>query len=468
MPENSEQLRDQNSAAEALRQSEEKYRSLFESIDEGFCIIEVLFDQQNIPVDYRFLEINAAFERHSGLMQAQGKTARELLPDLEDHWIEIYGNIALTGESYRFENGSEVMNRWFDVFAFRFGVAEQRQVAIRFKDISERKAAEVERERFLEREQAARAEAERANRIKDEFLAVLSHELRTPLNPILGWAKILQTQELTPAEATEALKTITRNAALQAQLIDDLLDVSRILQGKLTLNLAPVALTTPILEAIETVQLSANAKAIQIHTDLAPGAHYVSGDGVRLQQVIWNLLSNAVKFTSVGGQVTVHLSQVDHLASLQVSDTGKGIRPDFLPHLFDHFRQEDSSVTRKFGGLGLGLAISRQIVELHGGSISASSKGENQGATFTVHLPLISSEHLPELQPFLAASASPPPSLTGLKILVVDDSADSLEFTAFLLQKEGANVLTAANAQLALQAVREEQFDAGSTLFCVR
>jgi CheY-like chemotaxis protein len=155
----------------------------------------------------------------------------------------------------------------------------------------------------------------------------------------------------------------------------------------------------------------------------------------------------------------VLLSQEDHLATLQVSDTGKGIKPDFLPHLFEHFRQEDSSVTRKFGGLGLGLAISRQIVELHGGSISASSKGENQGATFTVHLPLISSEHLPELQPFLAASDSPSPSLTGLKILVVDDSADSLEFTAFLLQKEGANVLTACNAQLALQAVIEEQFD---------
>jgi PAS domain S-box-containing protein len=283
MPENSQQLHNQNSAEEALRQSEEKYRLLFESIDEGFCIIEVLFDQQNTPLDYRFLETNAAFERHTGLVQAQGKTARELLPDLEDHWIEIYGNVALTGEPYRFENSSEVMNRWFDVFAFRFGVAEQRKVAIRFKDISERKAAEVERERLLEREQAARAEVERASRTKDEFLAVLSHELRTPLNPILGWAKILQTQELTPAETTEALKTITRNATLQAQLIDDLLDVSRILQGKLNLNLAPVALTTPLLEAIETVQLSANAKAIQIHTDLAPGAHYVPGDGVRLQ-----------------------------------------------------------------------------------------------------------------------------------------------------------------------------------------
>jgi PAS domain S-box-containing protein len=459
MSENSDQIRSQSSAEEALRLSEEKYRSLFESIDEGLCIVEVLFDQQNTPVDYRFLETNAAFERHTGLVQAQGKTARELLPDLENHWIEIYGNIALTGEPYRFENASEVMNRWFDVFAFRFGLAEQRKVAIRFKDISERKAAEGERERLLEREQAARAEAERANRIKDEFLAVLSHELRTPLNPILGWAKILQTQELTPSEVTEALKTITRNATLQAQLIDDLLDVSRILRGKLTLNIAPISLTTPILAAIETVRLAANAKAIQISTDLVPGAHYVSGDGVRLQQVIWNLLSNAVKFTPVGGQITVHLSQVDHLANLQVRDTGKGIKSDFLPYLFDHFRQEDNSITRKFGGLGLGLAISRQIVELHGGSIFAASKGENQGATFSIHLPLIKPETLPELQPFFTANNSPALSLAGLKIIVVDDSADSLEFIAFLLQKEGADVLTVSNAQKALQTIAEGQFD---------
>jgi signal transduction histidine kinase len=268
---------------------------------------------------------------------------------------------------------------------------------------------EQERAENLMRAEAAREEAEAANRIKDEFLAVLSHELRTPLNPILGWANLLRTGKVDAAKTAFALETIERNARLQTQLIEDLLDVSRIMQGKLSLNMAPVDLGSTIESAVETVRLAAEAKSIQVQTVLEPTTGQVLGDATRLQQVIWNLLSNAVKFTAEGGQieiwlsgVTHHLSslaegqpetnnqgQLTHCAQIQISDTGKGIHPNFLPHVFEYFRQEDGTTTRRFGGLGLGLAIVRHLVELHGGTVQADSLGEGHGATFTVWLPLV-------------------------------------------------------------------------------
>ncbi|WP_339383345.1 ATP-binding protein [Oculatella sp. LEGE 06141] len=737
---------EQIESAAILRQSEERYRTLFESIDEGFCVVEVLLDADDMPIDYRVLEVNPVFEQQTGLQNAVGKTARQL--NLEEHWIAIYGQVALTGESVRFENGAETLNRWFDVYACRIG-EESRKVAIVFKDITERKRIEderkrreanlafladiaedfsrlssateimqivgakigaylqittcnftdvneerdeltvhygwnspdvlstvgtfriteylsedlqrasragemvvvrntqtdprtdasgyaalnmhsfvtvpfhhhgtwthyiaicdsrprdwcddelqlieelsnrifprleraraealvaadlqdtqrlrelaarlvtegdaqtlyqeilstaialtqadagtvqllddatqelvlfatqgleqkmtdrfyrvnvssntpcgialrhsgssggaqraqrtlvdfdvpesedpdgsmrihvesgylsaqstplltrsgkvigmvsthwrkhhrpsdrelrfldllarqaadlieqrqtaAEREQLLAREQAARAEADRANRIKDEFLAVLSHELRSPLNPILGWTRLLQNGKLDAARQAEALKTIERNARLQTQLIEDLLDISRIMQGKLSLTVAPVNLPFVITAAVETVQLAAEAKNIQILLDLTTAIAPVSGDVTRLQQVVWNLLTNAVKFTPNGGQVTVELRQLEQLAHIQVTDTGKGIDPQFLPHVFEYFRQEDGSTTRRFGGLGLGLAIVRQIVEMHGGTVWAASLGENQGATFVVQLPTLQ-QILPPLQ----------------------------------------------------------------------
>lgn len=248
---------------------------------------------------------------------------------------------------------------------------------------------EQERTENLIRAEEAREEAEAANRIKDEFLAVLSHELRTPLNPILGWSKLLRSGKLDPAKTTYALETIERNAKLQTQLIEDLLDVSRIMQGKLSLNMTSVDLASTIGFAVETVQLAAEAKSIQIQIILEPVKAQVLGDSTRLQQVIWNLLTNAIKFTAEGGQVEVRLSRVGLQAQIQVSDTGKGIHPNFLPHVFEYFRQEDGTLTRKFGGLGLGLAIVQHLVELHGGTVQAESPGEGQGATFTVRLPLL-------------------------------------------------------------------------------
>jgi signal transduction histidine kinase len=255
--------------------------------------------------------------------------------------------------------------------------------------LAQQSAQSLDRARLYESERQARAQAELANRIKDEFLAVLSHELRTPLNPILGWTRLLRRGTLDSSKTAAALATIERNTQLQIQLIEDLLDISRILQGKLSLNSTPVNLKTTVTDAIETVRLAAEAKNIQIQTQLEPTVGDVLGDATRLQQVVWNLLTNAIKFTPPGGRVEVELKTMDSYAQIQVRDTGKGIQPEFIPYVFDTFRQADSSITRKFGGLGLGLAIVRHIVELHGGIVKAESSGEGQGATFTVTLPLL-------------------------------------------------------------------------------
>ncbi|MGG6265953.1 PAS domain S-box protein [Leptolyngbya sp. AN03gr2] len=305
-------------------------------------------------------------------------------------------------------------------------------------DISDRVEIERDRERILEQAQAAREAAEQANRIKDEFLAVLSHELRSPLNPILGWTKILRTGNLNPERTAQALETIERNAQLQSELIEDLLDVARILQGKLSLNARPVNVVMMIHSAIETVRLAAESKGIAIETCLSEVGE-VSGDATRLQQIVWNLLSNAVKFTPSGGRVTVQLDSIDHQAQIKITDTGKGISPEFLPHVFDYFRQEDGTTTRKFGGLGLGLAIVRHLVELHGGTVNATSEGEGFGATFTVTFPLINVEATPSK----TIEQSKLNNLRGMRLLVVDDDPDSREFIAFVLDQAGAQVTIA-------------------------
>ncbi|WP_414519202.1 PAS domain S-box protein [Nostoc sp. PCC 9305] len=322
-------------------------------------------------------------------------------------------------------------------------------------------AQAIARAQLYEAEKTARAQAETANRIKDEFLAVLSHELRTPLNPILGWAKLLRTRKFDEATKIRALETIERNAKLQTQLIGDLLDVSRILQGKVRLNLHAVDLKIAIASALETVRLAAEAKSIQIQIILSNDIGKVLGDGDRLQQVMWNLLSNAVKFTPTEGQVEVRLQQVGLDAQIQVIDTGKGINPEFLPYVFDYFRQADAKTTRVFGGLGLGLAIVRHLVELHGGTVQAESLGEGQGATFTVKLPLLKNSELrvSSSEASQAELSTEETLLAGVQILLVDDQADVREFFSFALEQYGATVTAVESADEALQTLVQSQPD---------
>jgi PAS domain S-box-containing protein len=323
-------------------------------------------------------------------------------------------------------------------------------------DISDRKRAEQERDRLLEKERLARREAEVANRIKDEFLAVLSHELRTPLNPILGWAKLLRNRKFDEKTTKQALETIERNAKLQTQLIEDLLDVSRILQGKLSLNVCPVSLIMVVEAALDTVHLAAEAKSIQIHTLFDHSIGQVMGDPNRLQQVVWNLLSNAVKFTPAAGQVEIQVQEVDGQAQIRVSDTGKGITAEFLPYVFDYFRQADGTTTRKFGGLGLGLAIVRQVLEMHGGTVKAESPGEGLGATFTVRIPLlVTNQQVKRNQEELPPDVSETPDLSGVKILVVDDEPDIRDLVTFILQDYGVDVTAVTSAEEALEELSQ-------------
>jgi PAS domain S-box-containing protein len=357
----------------------------------------------------------------------------------------------------------------------QFGISFAQEQAFGEEDkafmltLAQQCAQAIARAQLYEAEQNARDEAEVANRVKDEFLAVLSHELRTPLNPILGWSKLLRSRNLDEKTTIRALETIERNAQLQSQLIEDLLDISRIIRGNLNLSFAPVNLASTIQAAIETVALSAQAKSIEIKTLIQPSIGQVLGNSERLQQVIWNLLSNAIKFTPTGGQIEIILETIDNLVSItnsnsqiainnyaeiKVTDTGKGISLDFLPYVFDYFRQADATTTRTFGGLGLGLAIVRHLVELHGGSVQAESKGEGKGATFTVKLPLMPVQPAIDLKIELTSDS---PNLSGVKILVVDDEADSLDFCAFVLEQQGAIVTKVASATAALQALAEFQ-----------
>jgi signal transduction histidine kinase len=324
-------------------------------------------------------------------------------------------------------------------------------------EIEERRRIEAERVALLEREQAARAHAESVNRMKDEFLATLSHELRTPLNAILGWAHLLTSGKTDPGMTERALSVIRNNAQAQSQLIEDILDVSRIIGGKLRLTVGAVHLRDVIEAALDSVSPAAQAKAITIerqYDDVEP----ITGDKDRLQQVVWNLLSNAVKFTPKEGRVTVALRKEGADVSLTVIDTGIGIHPDFLPYVFDRFSQADSSATRRHGGLGLGMAIVRYLVELHGGTVRAHSEGENKGATFTAVLPLRMEARTRDAMPGLEIAAYEQgrtgelPNLEGITILVVDDEPDSRSFLCTLLEQQGATVASACSTAEALDA----------------
>ena len=320
--------------------------------------------------------------------------------------------------------------------------------------ISELQRSEEAREQLLVHAERARAEAEAANRMKDEFLATLSHELRTPLTSLLGWSSVLREAKREEKVLNQGLDAIDRNARVQAQLIDDLLDVSRIVSGKLNLDVRPLDIASVTRAAINVVRPAADAKGITLDYRAQPGLGAISADSARLQQIVWNLLSNAVKFTPQGGKIAIHIEQNGSHARLTVQDTGQGIDPEFLPRVFDRFRQADSSTTRSFGGLGLGLAIVRHLVELHGGTVSAESEGVGKGATFSATFPLLT--HRADAIAHAGESiVSEVRSLDGLRVLLVDDEPEAREIISTVIGRTGAEVKTCISASEALMKLTE-------------
>lgn len=414
-----------------------------------------------------------------------GRSLLELFPNLIERRLDRHYKWALEGQTrvlshalhrYLIEIPAEAEIHGFDKMQQAVRISplthEGRVIGTLtlIEDVTERVAREAEletqlkeRSRLLTSEKLARAEAEHANQLKDEFLATISHELRNPLNAILGWSNMLRSGKLTEANAERAVETIHRNAKAQSQLIADLLDVSRIISGKLRLEVRMIDLAPIINAAVDSIRPAAEAKNIQLEVQLDPAADPISGDADRLQQIVWNLLTNAIKFTPKGGRIQVMTQALDAQVEITVKDSGAGISEEFLPFVFDRFRQADASTTRVHGGLGLGLSIVRQLVELHGGTVRVSSEGENKGATFTIALPLrnLTPQDQPEkVLPTVASdrmSFDSMPSLDGLKILVVDDEEDTRELIREVLQECGSEVITARSAAEALLSISTNQ-----------
>jgi PAS domain S-box-containing protein len=348
----------------------------------------MIFDEEDRPIDYRFLETNPAFQKQTGLKDAIGKTVRELLPDLEEHWFEIYGRVARTGESIRFENGSEAMQRWFDVFAFRVDEPELRKVALLFKDISEQKGAEQERKRLLNEAEAARAAAEDANRAKAEFLAAMSHELRTPLNAIGGYVGLLEMGVHGPLtdEQRNALSRIDANQRHLLTHINDVLSFARLEAGSIEFDIGTLSALDLLATMEPLVAPQAAAKDIAYAMEECDPALGLRGDGERVRQILLNLLGNAIKFTPPGGTVTLACRPEAETVGITVEDSGVGIAPEEQERVFDSFQQVDRRLNQPAEGVGLGLAISRDLARAMAGDLTVESE-PGEGSTFTLHLP---------------------------------------------------------------------------------
>lgn len=585
-------VHDRKMAEAALKRSEERYRSLFESIDEGFCIVEMMFDQSGNPYDYRFCEINPTFEKQTGLHQAVGKTMRELAPQHEKHWFEIYGRVAVTGEPIRFENEAKALNRWFDVFAFRIDEPEVHKVAILFKDITEQKRVE-EALRKSERqalEAARQAEAERhrldalleavpvgivvsdangaillanaahrhlwgqqhpaakcidefrewkgwwadglerhgqrlephewttarvlrgvealhdiieiesfdtpplrrivlnsgapikdgegkivgaavaqmditdrvkaeealrqADRRKDEFLAMLAHELRNPLAPIAAAADLLALGRLNEPRIKKTSAIISRQVTHMTGLVDDLLDVSRVTRGLVTLNTARLDAKRIVFDAVEQVRPLVEARGHHLAVHTPPESAFVLGDQKRLVQVMTNLLNNAAKYTPEGGDIVLSMEVDGDHVKMTVADNGIGMAPELVERAFELFAQAERTSDRSQGGLGIGLALVKSLMELHGGSITAYSEGIGKGSRFTACLPHL--EERADVSGTEQSAATGVAPVKALKVMVVDDNADAAQMLAMFVEALGHQVFVEHSSRKALERARVE------------
>jgi PAS domain S-box-containing protein len=461
---------------EGLRTSEIRYRRLFESAQDGILILDAA--TLKITDVNPFMSELLGYSRDEflgkelweiGLFSDKGASQRAFR-ELQVKGYLRYEDLPLQSTDGTLREVEFVSNVYEE--------DSLHVIQCNIRDITDRKRAEEERRLLLQNAQEARAEADTANGIKDEFLALLSHELRTPLTSILGWSHLLANNNLDEQESKRAIETIVRNARAQKRLIDDLLDISRIITGKLRLDVRPVELAPLIKEVVDGVRPASDARSITLETTLDSLISPVLGDFDRLQQIIWNLLTNAIKFTPKGGNVKVQLKRIDFASlpgahpagagshvEITISDSGQGIAPQLLPHVFDRFRQSDSSSTRRHGGLGLGLSIVRQLVELHGGMVTAESLGEGEGSTFKVIFPVRSVHDEPSkpAKKRLAIEGNTPidrePSLAHLRVLVVDDEPDARDLIAVMLLGRGAEVVCVGSALEALEEMDRQRFD---------
>ncbi len=580
------ELHNAGEAEEKMRLSEDRYKTLFNSIDEGFCTVEVLFDEQHQPVDYRFLEVNAIFEAQTGLHNPVGKTAKELVPNLEAHWTERYGRVALTGEATRFVLDAPSMSRWFDVYAFRIGGEGSALVAVLFKDVSARKIAELERENLFRQLQVAHAqmndifqnspafmctlkgpqhifenvnhnyfqligerdvigktvgdalpevleqgyvqildnvyrsgesfvatgahimlqrhahgpqeerildfvymplkdtdqkisgilvhgiditerkraedglrklasELSESNQHKTEFLAILAHELRNPLAPIRNGLEVLSLTADDPAAFSKVREMMQRQVNQMVHLIDDLLDIARISNGKLELKIARVALSKIIGHAVETSMPNINANQHSLTLDVPEEPIFLNADQMRLSQVLANLLTNAAKYTPTGGNIALSAKIVDGDLVIAVTDNGIGIPAEALPLIFTMFTQIGLNMSRAQGGLGIGLSLVNRLVDMHGGSVAVRSDGVGKGSTFTVRLPTIIFSDSNQLQPDTQMALTHTNDNKALRILVADDNVDAAESLVKLFQIIGHETYVVHDGVTALNAARE-------------